>query len=520
MSKKLFQEGLSYFKLAKYNESIEKFTLALKESEANAYLIYDTRSAAYAKLGNNKSAIIDARKTIQIAPERWQGYARAARLFLAVDKIDASLSMINLALQRLKDDEEDRRASFIALRKQVEERQLILERRQKRLINHVSKLPVELLTEVFQLLTTEDPTAIVSLLHVCTHWRQIIKSSPSFWSTLTLGRRRPKEKAVQWIKYSKGRIRELKIKPGLSSSSGWPSESLRGIRWDSLSKCELHQWNIASYLNSISQPGVITNLTSLFLDCDPYEPNFDKAFIFTANPHLRHLRLHNVPLRSSLQLEFPKVTLLQVPPDVPSLDLPNLTTLHLKCVRTHIFMSTTLPGLSILRLYDVVDNAIMTQLNIWSIEGLKLTELTLNGTPIGAGNLLRILSTSPELRKLEICRRDNLINDVLTHLSTPLLEAPGSTTATSTPNILCPLLTDVNFSHCKDVRTGPLVKFIKSRHPEYITSEGSTSSAVIKPVQSLVVDGCDLVDPEWIEWMRTKVPRVSCIYMKKTAKFR
>ncbi|PPQ73577.1 hypothetical protein CVT24_007463 [Panaeolus cyanescens] len=563
MSKKPFQEGLKHFKLGKYSESIEQLTLAiqaLKESEVNAYLIYDTRSAAYAKLGNNKAALIDARKTIQIAPERWQGYARAARLFLAVDKIDASLSMITLALQRLKDGDEERKSSLLALRTQVEERQLAMERRQKRLTNHISKLPVELLTEVFQTLVTEDSAALIPLLHVCTHWRQILKFSPRFWSILILGRKKPKEKAAQWIKYSKGRIRELKVKPGLSSATNWPSESLRGLKWDSLSKCELHQWSISSYLHSISQPGAITNLTSLFIDCDPYEPDFDKGFVFAANPQLQHLALHNVPLRSivpeddinlsqllslslnncdldgpllhrivscasnlqTLQLEFSKITQLVTPADVPSLILPNLSTLHLRCLRSNMFASTDLPSLRILRLYDIVDSVLLARLDAWS-HSIKLTELALTGTPIQPPALLRILQASTELQKLEVCKRDNLMNDILTQLSGPApptsTQNLTSSTSVSVP-VMCPLLTDVNFSDCKDVRTGPLVKFIKSRHPEFISPEIASSGTVVKPVQSLVINGCHLVDAEWLEWMRTKVPRVSCIYMKKSTKFR
>ena len=83
----------------------------------NLYQLLDTRAAVHEKLGQYKDALKDAKKTIDIAPERWQGYARAARVFLQLNRVESAQKMITLALEKLKETE--RYASLLSLQAEI-----------------------------------------------------------------------------------------------------------------------------------------------------------------------------------------------------------------------------------------------------------------------------------------------------------------------------------------------------------------------------------------------------------------
>jgi hypothetical protein len=57
------------------------------------------------KLGKTKAALQDAKRTIDLAPEQGQGYARAASLFLVMWRYDASLKVVSLTIGKLKGED-------------------------------------------------------------------------------------------------------------------------------------------------------------------------------------------------------------------------------------------------------------------------------------------------------------------------------------------------------------------------------------------------------------------------------
>ena len=136
--------------------------------------------------------------------------------------------MVKMALDRLKDHENERRASLMDLEAEVRLAQQALERHRSRTIDHVGKLPIELFGEVARIVVEDDQSALVTLLHVCRHWRAVVESSPQLWRTLVLTWRKPKQKAKLWIERSKGHLHELIIRETVDDS---PHLAMRFTYW-------------------------------------------------------------------------------------------------------------------------------------------------------------------------------------------------------------------------------------------------------------------------------------------------
>ena len=57
------------FKLITNLQTTKNYKALLCSNSTNIYLVYDSRSAVFAKLGQNKRALEDARAIIRVAPE-------------------------------------------------------------------------------------------------------------------------------------------------------------------------------------------------------------------------------------------------------------------------------------------------------------------------------------------------------------------------------------------------------------------------------------------------------------------
>ncbi|KAI0056085.1 hypothetical protein BV25DRAFT_1832541 [Artomyces pyxidatus] len=201
-----FSTGVAKFKLQQYEEAVEAFTKAVNLAEDKAYNVYDSRAAVYLKLGNTKAALYDAKKVIDIAPEQWQGYARAARAFLLLDKCASAMKMADLALERMGDSQ-----------KNVEQRRLLEDIRRDAAVravrptNPFAQLAVEVIGMIFEFAVSRSPGVAVTLSHVCRHWRSIALAQRSLWGALILSQKKPARKAKTWIDRAAGRIAELTI---------------------------------------------------------------------------------------------------------------------------------------------------------------------------------------------------------------------------------------------------------------------------------------------------------------------
>ncbi|KAF4617322.1 hypothetical protein D9613_006132 [Agrocybe pediades] len=562
MSRKHFQAGLSCFQAGKYEEALTHLNKATENGTQAHYLIYDTRAAVYSKLGQTKEAIKDAKKTIEVAPDRWQGYARAARLFLQIKKTDASLTMVSMALERLKEAEAERRASLLTLKEEIEKSQEKREMLRRRFTDHTVKLPIELFAEIARMLSQEDHTTVIPLSQVSKTWRDVILGLPYLWDVLLLTRRRPRQKTKLWLERSKGKIRELSIRESTLTTPHWSGDGLEILKWEHLRVLKVQKWDVGSFLLSIGKLHSLKNLEHIEINSVPssYSFPFGKQSVFHEEHEIQLKNLtmvsttltgDNFPRRmttlTNLTLQYFNTTgalgtLLQANSALGKLsltnimcedinsdatfDLPCLTHLELKGHYPRFIYSLNMPNLITLKIENPPTYLNPTQLMRTLIQNgsSQLSELGLRSCHFDATILISLLRKTKALTALEVTNTAGealAILDVLADSTILDSKYPDLDDPTPYDGVLCPHLTHVNLSRCPDVQTGPLVRLIKSRLPPQ-TDPAQASEVVSEPAQilKLVVDECPKIDSTWLPWLREKVPSVSCVFMKRNTKFR
>lgn len=509
--------------------------------------MFDTRAAVYAKLGETKKALKDAKKTIEVAPDQWQGYSRAAQLFLTVNKPEASLTMVKLGLSKLKEEHAERRASLLSLEAKALEAQEDAERRRRKHIDHMGNLPVELFGEIARLVVEDKHTAVIGLSQVSKHWRQVVHNCHYLWDILRLDHRRPKHKAKAWIQRSKGKIRELSVDADVLSDPAWPDDILSGVRWEDLRVLKYERWEMEKYLRRIGKSDALCHLDSLDITGHTYARTI--SIPSTELPSLQHLALRHLTITrnmfqdlafknlSSLTLENASNTtvaefneFIEAHPLLECLVLHNFDfTLrtevplkHLTCLDikrfTHPLLMSDLPALQILRLEAVTYANEL--LDVVERSHPNLTELILRSCAADPSRIIAVLLISSDLQILEVSNTEAV--RIINYLATPpsLPDNTPEVAFSSNPSLVrCPNLTHVNFSKCIDVQTGPIVRMIKARLPDP-SNPDAQSPPLVKQIESMIINECQNVDSAWLPWLRRYVQSVSCIYMTKKAKFR
>lgn len=77
------EAGNAAFKAGQYDEAVRHFTAAI-EGDASSHVLYSNRSAAYAKQGEFKNALLDGNKCIELAPEWGKGYSRRGAAYVGL----------------------------------------------------------------------------------------------------------------------------------------------------------------------------------------------------------------------------------------------------------------------------------------------------------------------------------------------------------------------------------------------------------------------------------------------------
>ena len=518
----------------------------------------DSRAAVLMKLGKTKAALQDAKRTIDLVPERWQGYARAARLFLVTRRYDASLKMISLAMGKLKGEDTQRRTSLLSLEAEV--RKALAKHRQL-FMDHMEKLPIELFGEIARLLVEKDHTASILLSQVSKHWRTVVHSIPYLWNVLVLSKHRPKQKAKLWIERSNGRLQELSIRSSAIDTPNWPDDSLRNLRWETLRVLKVENWNPVPFLNSIGKSEALVSLEHIVFHQVSQGPGpAARVYALCKQECLRHLtissmtadveallsqtgNLTSITFQGVTALEQNLFDFLEANPALESLTietfqiartsrtglaLENLTQLRIKNCLPDVIVSASLPALHVLHLDTTMDPIHPFLANLVTSGSYHLNELVLRSCRFRADSLINLLQHLSELQILEVSNVAGQCTAVIEALAASY--SPPSATDSSqnrlveTP-VLCPNLIQVNFSRCTEIQTGPLVRMIRSRLPlpdkSSMTESGSPQTIRhVMRIDSLVIDGCPNVDSTWIAWFRENVRCVSCVYMTKKTKFR
>ena len=498
------------------------------------------------KLGKLKDALKDARKAIEVAPEQWQGYARAAKLFLQAQKFDSALKMADAALKKVKDDDSKRRQELFTLKNDISVAQADYV---KRTTNHWTHLPVELFAQISSILVEEDPNDVLPLSQVCKDWRAVVWGNPHLWTTLVLGRSRPLTKARRWIKLSNGHIHILKVQAAACEKAGWDGEGLEGLRWDKLRVLKSDNWDVRKFWKSKGSLAPISSLvhyefrnSSSSKMVAPYDATWALEHVYLDNvtmptslldlseKSILTLSLHGVQAPQALRLRIPH-TLVTFDVDMPGMwldelpsELPDLR--HLKLRRANLWaddcLAVAMPQLETLEVDGSSGNISPALVHLRTKSSGHLTSLILKAIGLSSRDgehLVALLRSNPLIATLQLPRNPGMVTVVEARAlpskpkPTPPEQAPDSS-GSERPTVLCPMLTQLDLSYCNGMRTGPLVQLIRDR-----TALATTDN--VQKITSLILDGCDTLDVEWLPWFRENVEKFSCaLWTKKSGKFR
>ncbi len=506
-----------------------------------------------------------------------KGYARSARLFHQIRKFDAASRMVDLALERIPSEQTSRRGDMFVLQREVESsrEQTVKEVAQLASLRayHFGKLPIEIAHNMFSLVLSEDPAYVVLLVQVCKNWRSALLGAPAFWSSLVVTNKHPARKIKIWRERSKNRIRELALTDDFGQT---PSvlEELGKLSLKSLVTLRLHNFPIRqlrAHLPSISDPcldairgwhdGSAASLTGelRWVDRTPYFSPQTLDIVFNADLRIDWAELSNTltDLQSCSFSDIPgppewhhvlwllyrnsNLVDLQIcrwypphtdpPPDrelPPIIMMPKLSTVKIMAsIPEQLLSVLSFPSIKSLDLSKCQGTLNNTLRYLADGKAATLTSLAIRISTFDPQLMVRALVTMPSLEFLQLSAiGGDAVKVVLEALARPKPSLPdGSANPERTsPCVYCPALRTLDCSHNQTVRGGELVRLVKLRiteaekgAPEDEDELAQARAPCVKPLQTLIVDGCPMLDSEVLPWLRERVPSVSCVYMTKKA---
>lgn len=472
--------------------------------------------------------------------------------------------MVDMAIQRLKAGDNARRTELENTRQEIETDKAAHEERKrqaaKKSFYHFGTLPVEIATNIFSL-ALEDHAFLVVLAQVCQDWRRIVLSTPALWTTLSLSRKQPAAKAKIWAERSRGFLKELHIRTG-DAKTIWALSALKFLPLDSLRCLTIDEADLAEISEHlpVMSPSFIANLETFWATNFPvnspatarlYEEPEIRWQCFVAKKiavnwyiladhctNLRHLTchgwfkpndlpdlrwlLHSNPNLETLSLSFPEngnAHLIPRPDTEPHNPPTHIDLPHLKEVS---FSGAFLPT------YDLLSSLQLPQLRTLHLSMCKglldpcLQHVLSSGVAASLVELqIKICVIADMDLLLKILRAATLLESFqLQHIAGvgPIVNAlsePTSDGSSPEPTLPCTKLHSVDFSYCADVRDGGIIRLVKARSKSPSTEGSESGDNSVASLQSLIIDGCDYVDPGIIAWLRQQVPSVSCQYTTK-----
>ncbi|KAG2148519.1 hypothetical protein BD769DRAFT_1412694 [Suillus cothurnatus] len=498
----------------------------------DSFIVYDSRAAVHEKLGNNRAALLDAKKVVDIAPDRWQGYARSARLFHALNKDEAAIKMIDLALERIKPDDAQRRRELNALKSQATDASKTADERRRahkaKTAYHIGKLPVEIFAEIFGFVVAADHVQVLKLSHVCKHWHGMTIKTPSLWQTLVVSKNRPTRKVRLWMERARTHISDLSFHHNIPEMD-WPSILLE---LSPLSWCGLRSLvasgslfsRLYDLLQQLSKTEAISRLEHLDVTgCPGFErflPDFEDSHLDTLTvacftPSMGGLwsrvhRLRTMTIEEGWIEILPALTANQ---SLENLVLSNLVLIpmqsggddraelsNLQCLKLFNIASVSVitsvvvaPNLQVLHLFSISHSSDV--LEFAHADPLRaLRELRVGSCTTTTSSLKTIITGAPLLETLQISGIHGVVNDVLDFIC--------GTRPNDQHQEVCTFLKHVDFSSCGDLLTRNAYSLVKTR---------------LRTDQAVTVDedGCPLIEAEMLPWFRGKVKVFSCVYMTK-----
>ncbi|CAK5284158.1 unnamed protein product [Mycena citricolor] len=512
------RKAKAYLKVSKLDEALNELDHAVGAGGADQSAVYNTRSSVFQRQKKHKRALQDVKKAISLVPDDWHGYARAASLLQEVCKPKEAIAMANMAISRLDPTDTLRLRKLNELKDQAGEAQ-------RRMVCHFDKLPVEMITVIFDMVLETKWGRVLDLWRVCKHWHGIALETPRYWTTLALSKHRPAQHAQKWLERSKGRIRRLSLDPTFSLTT----VELNGLSWAHLRTLTLDESLLGIEL-AIAQAHAISQLEELHVvriarSCDAlvalplrklvlYEALFSWETL-CARTGLSSLEIRLprsvlttqrlIELLDANQNELEQLVLeLRMGdsatfPTEPVIALPRLRNLQLSGSNwsPNILRLGTMPSLEVLQLSGI------RRLDLSPLITLTppLLILSITSCILARGELQKLLEATPLLHTLRLTRLE-AVNGIL--------ESLGRRSET----VLCPALLNLDVSHCADVRTGPIITLLKLRNPPLASND---SDSVTSRIQTIAADGCPKIEAACIPWISAQVQAFTCIYLDKKA---
>jgi len=454
--------------------------------------------------------------------------------------------MANMALARINAQNTKRRVEMEQIRQEALRGQNANQKLKRSAHSSIGNLPVELLGEILHLVVGWDSASLITVLRICHHWRNIVLNTPSLWQILVLSHRAPVLKLWFWITHSKGRIRELRVREGAQRQLDWPFKDLEAIPWHNLRVCKVESWDVAKYLEKSISPHqkpfaqleelVIENLhdvspspslypllqASRLRSLELSQTTFSWKLISTRLQSLTHLKVvgscmdveHLLPtLESNPSLtKFVMATQLTFKwrhTQSSPLVLSNLTHIELAgSWASSLLALIAMPALEALHIRGA-GGSLDTTLKNATHRSSHLKHLNLNHCSFTPSVLVAFIQQTPCLTNLALISLSQGANDVVEALAG---------TEPEKDDFLCPALTHLDLSHSPDIKTGSLVRLVRSRtHCDsgVDTSTPNPSLLTGAKLLALVIDDCEQVDVDWIPWFRKNILFVSCVYHTK-----
>lgn len=438
---------------------------------------------------------------------------------------------------------------------------------------HVSKLPIELLTLVFEFASLmpvdeaksetmkgylggkRNPRLGYDVSRVCRYWRRAALDYPPIWRTLVLGNRKPAAKIQLWASRTDGNLEELIIQPRthehllkeaipyIVKHIPLPPSIIRctSDEWDLLEAAIYSQQTRPIELNIVAPSDVrvyvphlqSTGLQSLALErvFVPWEGvghSFrDLKFLKLIGPLLMNGHHESVVERlaeaenlETLIIERDPIQLI-TPSGAPQIRITYVRLTNLRYLELSRFPND---GLQVL--FGRFDFPLLEVLHLQGVTkacaSLRTIRRRLAPPPDPDVTEAELIPSPLTTLRLRSCTFDTkyLVEILGTQCDKlKILEISGAgmeinplleaLAGDRRASAICPHVKEFNFSRSPTLTGAPLKSLVKSRIPSDDQSKQSD-------IQSLIIDGCPQVESQLLPWLWQKVKRGSCVY--ETAK--
>ena len=485
--------------------------------------------------------------------------------------------MVDLALERIPSEQTSRRDEMLVLQQEIESSREQAAKEAAQLASlrayHFGKLPIEIANSMFSLVLAEDPAYVVVLAQVCKNWRSAVLGTPVFWSSLVIKDKHPARKIKVWKERSKNKIRQLALTDDFSPTPSVLDElgklslkSLATLRLENFPIRKLHVhlpsiggqcvqtlrgWhggNASTLVGELQWDNMIPYFSPRTLDIDPnvgsridwaqlsdclvdLQSCYLKGTLGERDWHHLLRLLHRNPNLADLEISLWFPLHADPPPDreLPSTILMSrLSTFKVRAsVPERLLSVLSLPSLTSLDISLSRGTLNGTLQHLTDGRAKTLTSLAIRSATFDPQIMVHALATMSSLEFLQLSAIGGdavkVVLEALARLQPPLSDDAASPQHTP-PFIYCPVLRALDCSQNQTIRGGELVRLVKLRITEAEKSvgedEGASAQAVtarVKPLQTLIVDDCPMLDSEVLPWLRERVPSVSCVYMTKKA---